>query len=54
MIMRSTLIPIAAAVSRSWAVARMALPHRVLVTNTVRPSIRGPVMMTTNRSLVVK
>ncbi len=31
-IVRSTLIPIASAVSRSWAVARMALPHVVRLT----------------------
>ncbi len=32
MIVRSTLIPIACAVSRSCAVARIALPQRVRVT----------------------
>jgi hypothetical protein len=48
------LIPIAWAVSRSWAVARIAFPHVVRVTKNWSPSIRGMAAPTTSRSLVVR
>src|SRR5690606_17370299 len=40
---RSTFTPIMRAVSASWAVARMALPRRVRVTNSVRLTTRTAV-----------
>ena len=54
MIVFSTLIPIAWAVSRSWAVARIAFPHVVRVTKYWSASIRGIVAPKTSRSLVVR
>ena len=53
MIVFSTLIPIAWAVSRSWAVARIALPQSVRVTKYWSASMSGTVAPTTSRSLVV-
>ena len=51
--MRSTLIPIIAAASRSCAVARMALPSREWRMNRCRPTISGAVTASRKISLVV-
>ena len=53
MIVFSTSIPIASAVSLSWAVARIALPQRVRVTKYWSATIRGMVVARTRMSLVV-
>ena len=52
-IVRSTLIPIIAEASRSWAVARMALPGLVEFTSQVSASSVGIVITRTIRSLTV-
>ena len=45
-----TLMPIIAAASMSWAVARMALPDLVLLTRYVRAIRSGSVTMRTMKS----
>ena len=47
-------MPISWAASRSWAVARIALPVLVRPMKSCRPSTRGTVTTMTKRSLVVK
>jgi hypothetical protein len=47
-IVRLTLMPIIAEASVSWAVARIALPCRVLFTSQVRSTSTGSVTSTTN------
>ena len=47
-IVRLTSIPIIAAASLSWAVARIALPWRVYRTSQTRPSRTGTVTTRTN------
>ena len=51
---RSMLIPISAAASRSCAVARIALPSLVRWMKAARPSISGMATPITIRSLVLK